>query len=323
MPWSFIAKSRISVTLDEVLARHREEIQELTQGHAMRIEAVLEEQRCESEEAMRRELDKVTAAMHAIEQRERRDIHAAGQRDAVLSSARFARAAMPAVPVFSEPLDTLAHALALAPPDGMVLEFGVSGGRTLDVLARSRKGVDVYGFDSFQGLPEDWRSAVRAGAYRVETPPRIEGAEVIVGMFATTLPPFLAEHAGSVAFVHLDADLYSSTKSVLDHIGPRLRPGTVILFDEYFNYAGWEDHEHRAWQEFVSRTGIRFAYEGYTVNHEQVIVRVLDVDPQFCSTAECTSESRAEVGSDYTFSNPTPGSDSTGAPVSANGGAPS
>nr|WP_232807281.1 class I SAM-dependent methyltransferase [Geodermatophilus chilensis] len=74
------------------------------------------------------------------------------------------------------------------------------------------------------------------------------------------MPRFLAEHRGPVSFLHVDANLYSSARTVLAHVGPRLRPGTVILFDEYFNYAGWEEHEHRAWREFVAGSGMRFRY---------------------------------------------------------------
>ena len=59
--------------------------------------------------------------------------------------------------------------------------------------------------------------------------------------------------------------------------GPRLRPGSVIVFDEYFNYPGWREHEYRAWQEYVAASGARFEYEAYTSGNEQVVVRITDV----------------------------------------------
>jgi hypothetical protein len=132
----------------------------------------------------------------------------------------------------------------------------------------------VYGFDSFEGLPEAWRSGFPAGAFDLDQLPDVPGAELVVGWFDDTVPGFLAEHPGPVSFLHLDADLYSSTRTVLDLVGPRLQPGSIVLFDEYFNYLGWEEHEHRAWREYVARTGTRFEYLGYTIDNEQVIVRV-------------------------------------------------
>ena len=101
------------------------------------------------------------------------------------------------------------------------------------------------------------------------------GAELVVGWFDDTLPGFLADHQDEVAFLHLDADLYSSTRTVLQALRPRLRKGTVILFDEYFNFPGWEAHEHRAWTEFVSETGLEFEYLGYTADDEQLAVRLV------------------------------------------------
>lgn len=181
------------------------------------------------------------------------------------------------VPTFAHPIATLEHALSLAPPDGMALEFGVATGGTLTVIAAARKNEQVFGFDSFQGLPEDWRTNIPAGTFKVDQVPDVPGAELVVGLFADTLPDFFASHHGPVAFMHLDADLYSSTVTVLEHVGPRLQPGSVIVFDEYFNYPGWEQHEHRAWQEFVTKSGIEFEYVAYTRDHEQVAVVVTKI----------------------------------------------
>ena len=77
-----------------------------------------------------------------------------------------------------------------------------------------------------------------------------------------------------MAFVHIDADLYSSADFVLRRLESRLRPGTVIVFDEFFNFPGWQAHEYRAWTEFVERTGVKFEYLAYTSNNEQVAVRL-------------------------------------------------
>jgi predicted O-methyltransferase YrrM len=214
--------------------------------------------------------------VRAAESRARRDLVAAGERAAAASSARFLNVEMAEARALPDPAATLAHALSLAPSGGLALEFGVYSGRTLSMIAQARPGGAVYGFDSFAGLPETWRAGFRAGAFGdVPEPPDVPGAEIVVGMFADTVPGFLAAHPGPVDLLHLDADLYSSTATVLDLVGPRLRPGSVVVFDEFFNYPGWEQHEARAWREHVAATpGRSFRYEAYTVDNEQVVVRV-------------------------------------------------
>lgn len=259
------ARDKLMRAVDEVVgpyhARHSEQVAELRREVHELHDAV----------------GRLKGALHEVEYRDRRDLHAAAERAAVASSAAFARSVMPTARIHPDMRATLAAGLELAGgPDagGLALEFGVWSGTTLKLIAEARGGHDVYGFDSFEGLPEDWRSDFPAGTFPASSVPDVPGAELVIGWFADTLPGFLAEHDGPVDFVHVDCDLYSSTVTVLEHVGPRLRPGSVLVFDEYFNYPGWQDHEHRAWTEFVERTGLRFTYEGYTLDHEQVVVRV-------------------------------------------------
>ncbi len=61
---------------------------------------------------------------------------------------------------------------------------------------------------------------------------------------------------------------------MLEHVGPRLRPGSIVVFDEFFNYPGWQAHEARAWAEYVAAHQVSFTYEAYTHDHEQVVVRI-------------------------------------------------
>ncbi|WP_051085893.1 class I SAM-dependent methyltransferase [Actinomycetospora chiangmaiensis] len=228
-------------------------------------------------EELSAQLRDLREAMHAREVRDRRDMLAAGEREAVGSSAAFVREAMAGARTFPTPHETLAHALSLAPTGGMALEFGVYSGRTLRQIAAARAGSGVYGFDSFEGLPEDWRAGFRAGTFAVEELPTVEGAELVVGWFADTLPAFLAEHPGPVDLLHLDADLYSSTTTVLELVGPRLRPGSVVVFDEYLNHPGWQDGEHRAWREYVAAHDVDFVYEAFTHDNEQVVAVVTGI----------------------------------------------
>jgi hypothetical protein len=48
--------------------------------------------------------------------------------------------------------------------------------------------------------------------------------------------------------------------------------GTVILFDEYFNYPNWERHEFKAFQEFVSERHVKYTYLAFA--RQQVAVRI-------------------------------------------------
>ncbi|MCP2258104.1 Macrocin-O-methyltransferase (TylF) [Streptoalloteichus tenebrarius] len=270
-------RAKAARVVDEVVGRYH-------RRQADQIDTLRAETRELHEElrAVRRELaetrdeaDRMLQAIAGFEHRARRDLAYHDEYAAAMTSAEFARAVMGTVPTFPHPLATLEHGLSLAAEvEGMALEFGVFGGTTLKVIAAAREGREVYGFDSFQGLPEDWRTGFPAGSFDRDQLPDVPGAELVVGWFDDTLPSFVAEHEGPVAFLHLDADLYSSTRTVLRHVGPRLRVGSVVVFDEFFNYPGWQHHEYRAWQEYVAESGIEFRYEGYTVDNEQVIARI-------------------------------------------------
>jgi predicted O-methyltransferase YrrM len=251
--------------------------------------------------AVRGEIAALSADLHAREVRDRRDMLAAGERDAVASSARFVREAMPGARTFPDPSATLAHALGLAPRGGMALEFGVYTGTTLRAIAEARGDGRVHGFDSFQGLPEDWRAGFATGTFAVTEPPEVPGAELVIGWFADTLPAFLDAHPGPVDLLHLDADLYSSTATVLAHVGHRLRPGSVVLFDEYLNHPGWEDGEHRAWSEYLERTGTAATYEAFTHDNEQVVVVITSVRDEVADQVAAIPSARgagAQTGSD-------------------------
>lgn len=120
------------------------------------------------------------------------------------------------------------------------LEFGVKSGRTVNYMASHTNNRPVYGFDSFEGLPEDWRNKYPKGKFTQDgiLPPVRRNVELIKGWFDQTLEPFLSRVPGQMSLLHLDADLYSSTKYVLDTLTShnRIKPGTVIVFDEIINF---------------------------------------------------------------------------------------
>jgi predicted O-methyltransferase YrrM len=231
--------------------------------------------------AVREQLQMLQSAVEnglpAWERRQRRDLLTVTDQLAARSSAEFHLREMPrAKPWFSK-VDTLTAAVKAASPEGLYLEFGVHTGGTLRTITELAPAGSVFGFDSFEGLPEDWRTQYSAGTFAVDQLPDVPGVELVVGWFDQVLPGFLEQHPEDVAFLHLDADLYSSTKTVLEALESRLKVGTVVIFDEYFNFPDWEQHEHRAWTEFVARTGIEFEYLGFTADDEQLSLRLTRV----------------------------------------------
>lgn len=170
----------------------------------------------------------------------------------------------------------LRHALAEVDRNrsGLYLEFGVYKGATINLIASVTKSA-VHGFDSFEGLPEYWRDGHDKGVFRVAALPSVSSNVTLhKGWFTDTLPPFLDKQRESVRFLHVDCDLYSSTKTVFSSLADRLIPGTIIVFDEYFNYPGWQDGEYKAFMEFVA-AGRQFEYLAYNCRSEQVAVRLL------------------------------------------------
>lgn len=169
-------------------------------------------------------------------------------------------------------------ALGAAKVDGHYLEFGVFTGGTIRFMARRIGKRTIHGFDSFEGLPEAWGGfSLGSKAFNVEGRlPRVpSNVKLHKGWFQDTLPAWLAANAGPVSFIHIDCDLYSSTQTIFTLLAERLVPGTLILFDEYFNYPNWEQHEYKAFQEFVTERGVTYRYLAFA--RQQVAVRITSI----------------------------------------------
>jgi methyltransferase family protein len=195
----------------------------------------------------------------------------------VQSSAAFEREHLTKAAHFKSRPQLYRHALAQAGDDGLFLEFGVYKGDSINRLAELKPAVRWYGFDSFVGLPEAWTPGARAGAFSIagRLPPVRNNVTLIKGFFEQTMAPFAAQHPNEkVAFLHIDCDLYSATRTVFEHLGDRLQPGCIIVFDEFINYAGWQDAEYKAFMEFIGAKGRRFEYIGYVRTGGQVAVRL-------------------------------------------------
>ncbi len=172
--------------------------------------------------------------------------------------------------------EVLAMGLEQVSMDGHYLEFGVFKGGTIRYIAgKAGPQKKIHGFDSFEGLSEAWSEDPGRFDAKGRLPEVPENVVLHKGYFADTLPGWLEKHPGPAAFIHIDSDLYESARDVFELLGDRIVPGTVIVFDEYFNYPNWQDHEFLAFQEFVVRRRMRYQYLSYA--RFQVGVKITDV----------------------------------------------
>ena len=139
-------------------------------------------------------------------------------------------------------------------------EFGVRQGRSLNWLIEKYPTQVIHAFDSWQGLPEDWNHGTGKVADMSCDPPTVPGhIQLHEGWFKDTLPVWKSHNQGPIAFLHMDADIYSSTKEVLLSLNDQIVPGTVITFDEFCNFrlsskmSNWARDEFRGFQEWVEQ----------------------------------------------------------------------
>ncbi|WP_431212270.1 class I SAM-dependent methyltransferase [Puia sp. P3] len=117
------------------------------------------------------------------------------------------------------------------------LEFGVAGGTSFVWWTKFNQhpGSLFFGFDTFEGLPEDWHF-FKKGAFSYDTPFVDDSRGTFIkGLFQDTVYTFLANYSKNLdnpdatRVLHLDADLYSSTLFALTMMAPYLRNGDILL----------------------------------------------------------------------------------------------
>lgn len=198
-------------------------------------------------------------------------------------SADFIHAHISKALVFKKSPEIWAYAMSQIPAEGSLLEFGVFKGASINFFSATiRQRGDTrtfYGFDSFDGLQEDWSGHFRpASSYSLDSllPPVNENVRLVKGMVQDTLLPFLADKGvKEIAFLHIDTDTYTPCKYVLENTVHLWKVGTVILFDELIGYPGWKEHEFKAWQELLAERKIGFDYIGFA--DEQALIRITEI----------------------------------------------
>lgn len=138
---------------------------------------------------------------------------------------------------------------------GSICEFGCASGESfLNLYFQFQKIVDprshFFLFDSFAGLPDvDTRTSHdnwKKGDYEFSQEDFIKRMEfhfvrrsdytLIPGFYETSLTSATAKSLdiGVVSLIHIDCDLYESTRLALQFVGHRIQDGTVLLFDDYY-----------------------------------------------------------------------------------------
>ncbi len=194
---------------------------------------------------------------------------------AVKDCAQYIFDNFPDILVYRYRHETLSYAVSQVSIDGIFTEFGVFQGQTINHISNLAKDRKVYGFDSFEGLPEAWGGTGKnAGDFNVggNLPKVNKNVELISGWFSNTIPEWKKNISKPIAFCHVDADLYSSAVTIFTELEDSFRAGTILLFDEYFGYPGWRNGEHKAFHEMLDRTG--FQWTPLAVSHMGFVVRL-------------------------------------------------
>lgn len=182
----------------------------------------------------------------------------------ILASADYAQKHLDSAMIFQTAHEVWNYAASsVSVEDGLNLEFGVFKGKSINYFAKRLPDHHFHGFDSFEGLAEDWTGYhLPKGTFDLGGKlPEVQGNVTLhKGWFDKTLPDFLEENAQSITLCHIDCDTYESSLYVLKTIAPRLIPGSVLVFDEYYGYPNWENGEYRAWQEVCAAENVKYEY---------------------------------------------------------------
>ncbi|WP_380056178.1 class I SAM-dependent methyltransferase [Falsihalocynthiibacter sp. SS001] len=160
--------------------------------------------------------------------------------------------------------------------DGLNLEFGVYKGKSINHFAKLFAPHKIHGFDSFEGLAEDWTGYhLPEGTFDLggKLPKVHDNVVLHKGWFDSTLPAFLDTNSENIRLCHIDCDTYESSRFVLKALAKRFVAGSVIVFDEYYGYPNWRNGEFKAWQEVCAEHNIEYSYIAFS--NMQVALKII------------------------------------------------
>ena len=177
--------------------------------------------------------------------------------------------------------------------NGEILEFGVYEGRSLKRISEKFPNQTIYGFDSFEGLPEEWTMTLDERRSGVSNHPKghfdtshlqynfLPNVKLVKGFFEDSLPKWIKNNKlKNISLLHIDSDLYSSAKTIFDNLDQYIVKGTIIIFDElypwgnYKKYELWQEGEWKALVEWVNQYDRQFEVISRN-EHQQCAIRIL------------------------------------------------
>jgi hypothetical protein len=156
------------------------------------------------------------------------------------------------------------------------LEFGVADGTSFGWWLKENKNASsrFFGFDTFEGLPENWGIFKKGEMAPEQLKFQDNRYKFIKGLFQTTMPDLLKStdfNNNIRKVIHLDADLFSSTLFVLVSIYYILKPGDILIFDEFCV----PNHEYFAFRIFEESFNLNYETIGAFNNYLQVALKII------------------------------------------------
>jgi O-methyltransferase len=143
-------------------------------------------------------------------------------------------------------------------PPGDAIEVGVYRGGSAYYLAQvcREQGRRLHLFDTFFGMPwegpsDKYRTGDLADCSAEAVQALIPDAFVYAGVFPGTFP----DNLQNIAFAHIDCDQYQSVKLCIEAVWPRMVPGGIMYFDDYYWIRGATEAVEQAFSRDILLPG--------------------------------------------------------------------
>ena len=173
---------------------------------------------------------------------------------------------------------------------GHVVECGVYKAASLVRFATFRSILEsnfsrkIIGFDAFGEFPREGEAADAefiekfeleggpgisvGGLEKVLSYKNFSNVEAIKGNITETVPSYVEKHPElKIAILHIDVDVYKTSKVILKTLFDRVVAGGIIILDDY----GTVDGETRAVDEYLE--GLSYSIEKLPISHVPSFIR--------------------------------------------------